>query len=470
MPPALNLPGSLLGILSALRPCFTAPSFVTFCGLVAGLAGQTRRRTVTGMLLGACLHRAWPHDRAHYFFTRARWEIDQLGLGIAQVAVLALVPPGADLRVAVDDSVFRRSGRKVHGAAWQHDGSSPSLSKLSYGNCFVAVALLVTVPFCSREIGLPVLVRLHVPEKKNMKAKKGTASAKAAKGAAGKQAATKKTAAEKKRPSKVDTAAALVTLLANAFPDRTVHAVADAAYHGPALRALPGNVTWTCRIPRNARLYAPAPPRTGKRGRPWTKGACLGEPRDIAKTCAWETRVVRAYGRDQVKHVAEVTCLWYGSFKATPVRLILSRDQDTAEGYDLALVTTDMTAAPAALAARYAGRWEIEQAFGDARNVLGAGEARNRVKKAVERTIPFAMLVSSIVVIWYARHGHDPADIDNRREDQPWYTAKTEPAFEDMLAKLRRVLITARISGGSAAQPTPEEIRAVTAAWTAAAA
>jgi hypothetical protein len=469
MPPALNLPGSLLEILSALRPCFTAPSFVTFCGLAAGLAGQTRRRTVTGMLLGACLHRLWPHDRAHYFFARARWEIDQLGLGIAQVAVMLLVPPGADLRVAVDDSVFRRSGRKVHGAAWQHDGSSPSLGKLSYGNCFVAVALLVKVPFCSREIGLPVLVRLHVPEKKDRKAKKGTASAKAANAAAGKPAA-KKTAEKKKGPSKVDTAAALVSLFAAAFPDRTVHAVADAAYHGPALRELPPNVTWTCRIPRNAKLYAPAPPRTGQRGRPRTKGACLGEPGDIAQACAWETRTVRAYGRDQVKHVAEITCLWYGSFKTIPVRLILSRDQDTADGYDLALVTTDMTAGPAALVARYATRWEIEQAFGDARNILGAGEARNRARKAVERTIPFAMLVSTIVVIWYARHGHDPADIDDRREDQPWYTGKTEPAFEDMLAKLRRVLITARISGGSAAQPTPEEIRAVTAAWAAAAA
>ena len=42
------------------------------------------------------------------------------------------------------------------------------------------------------------------------------------------------------------------------------------------------------------------------------------------------------------------------------------------------LVTTDLTAAPAALVARYAARWAIEQAFADARNVLGAGEARNR--------------------------------------------------------------------------------------------
>jgi hypothetical protein len=110
--PSLNLPASLLEVLSVLRPCFTAPGFVTFCGLVAGLAGRARRRTVAGMLLGAALQHAWPHDRAHYFFARARWELDQLGLAVAQVVVLALVEPGADLRVAVDDSVFRRSGRK----------------------------------------------------------------------------------------------------------------------------------------------------------------------------------------------------------------------------------------------------------------------------------------------------------------------------------------------------------------------
>jgi len=202
--PSLNLPASLLETLSALRPCFTAPGFVTFCGLLAGLAGRVHRRTVVGMLLGGCLQRAWPHDRAHYFFARARWELDQLGLAAAQLVVLLLVPPGADLRVAVDDSVFRRCGRKVHGAGWQHDGSSPAKNKLSYGNCFVAAAILADLPFCSRTVGLPVLARLHLPGKGN-------------------------------GPGKVETAAALVSQLALAFPGRLVHVVADAAYHGPRI-------------------------------------------------------------------------------------------------------------------------------------------------------------------------------------------------------------------------------------------
>jgi DDE superfamily endonuclease len=112
MLPGLNLPVSLLCLLSELRACFTAPGFATFCGLAAGMAGRVRRRTVAGMPLGGCLQHAWPHDRAHYFFARARRGLDQLGLAVAQLAVL-LAGPGADLRVAVDDSVFRRCGLKV---------------------------------------------------------------------------------------------------------------------------------------------------------------------------------------------------------------------------------------------------------------------------------------------------------------------------------------------------------------------
>jgi len=445
MLPGLNLPASLAGLLAQLRPVFTGPSFRTFCGLVAGLAGQVRRRTVCGMLLGAGLGRCWPHDRAHYFFARAAWDLDQLGLAVARLAVGLLVPPGAAITVAVDDSVFRRCGRRVFGAAWQHDGSSPARNKLSFGTCFVTAGIIVALPFCSRPVCLPVLARLHVPGK----------------GRQGRQARRQAAAA-----STVTTAAALAGLLAAAFPGRPVHVVADAHYHGPALRDLPGNVTWTTRLPKNAVLHQLAPPRVRKPGRPPRKGPRLGTWAQLAAAASWQRATVRIYGRDTAEDLAEVTCLWYGCLDVITVRVILARDTATT----LALVTTDLTTPAAALVERYAARWGIEQAFTDARNVLGAGEARTRTRRAVQRTVPFAMLVHTLVITWYARHGHDPAGIAARRAGQPWYTTKTEPAFEDMLTQLRRVLICARISGGSPAHPEPEQITAVLAAWHAAAA
>ncbi len=80
------------------------------------------------------------------------------------------------------------------------------------------------------------------------------------------------------------------------------------------------------------------------------------------------------------------------------------------------------------------------------------------------------MLACTLIILWYARSGHDPADIDDRRAEQPWYRTKAEPAFEDMLVKLRRTLTAARFSGSRPAQPTEDQIHAVLAARDAAAA
>ena len=79
----LPLPVSLASLLAVFGPLFTAPSFRTFYGLACGFLGQTGRRTVCGMLAGAGLSRAWPHDRAHWFFSRARWSADDLGPAVA---------------------------------------------------------------------------------------------------------------------------------------------------------------------------------------------------------------------------------------------------------------------------------------------------------------------------------------------------------------------------------------------------
>jgi SRSO17 transposase len=123
MPPGPTAPRSLAGLLAAFRPCFTAPTFQTFIGLVVGLIGQTRRRTVCGMLTGAGLDRVWHHSRAHRLFTHARWSADALGLALADLIVTHLLPAGSPLTVAVDDTLFKRSGKKVFGVAWHHDGS-----------------------------------------------------------------------------------------------------------------------------------------------------------------------------------------------------------------------------------------------------------------------------------------------------------------------------------------------------------
>jgi hypothetical protein len=134
-------------------------------------------------------------------------------------------------------------------------------------------------------------------------------------------------------------------------------------------------------------------------------------------------------------------------------------------GYDLALVTTDAAESAAQVIERYAARWSIEVAIEDARQVFGAGQARNRAARAVERTVPFQLACQAIATCWYATAGHDLADVADHRARAPWYTSKAQPSTADMAAKLRRVIIAARYKTSRPDQPTPEEISILRLAW-----
>src|SRR6187551_2982341 len=444
MPPGPTAPCSLAGLLAEFRPCFTAPTFQTFVGLVVGLIAQTRRRTVCGMLTGAGLDQVWHHSRAHRLFSNARWSGDALGLALADLIVTHLLPAGSPLTVAVDDTLFKRSGKKVFGAAWHHDGAAKGPKPIGFGNCWVVAGIIVQLSFLSRPVCLPVLARLWRP----------------------------------RHTGKIAYARQLAELIAARYPDRTVHVVGDAAYVGERLRDLDGRITWTSRLKVTSVLHELPPPRTGRSGRPRTRGARVGTPADVAAlartTNTWRTTRVRRYGRTDAVQITERVCLWYGSFPSRTVRVILVRDDKPRthdrddRGYGLPLVTTDLEILRGGSGGPLRVPVGIEQAFADARQILGVGEARNRTRRAVERTVPFGLICFSMVTIWYALHGHAPDDVTSHRARARWYTTKTEPSYDDMAIKLRRVIIAARFRGPCPEQATPQETRSVLAAWAAA--
>jgi hypothetical protein len=444
MLPGATVPSSLAGLLAVFRPCFTAPTFPSFVGLIVGLIAQTRRRTVCGMLIGAGLEQLWHHSRAHRFFAVARWSSDTVGLVLADLIVTHLLPVGSPLTVAVDDTLFKRSGKKVFGVAWHHDGAAKGPKPIGFGNCWVVAGIVVQLPFLSRPVCLPVLARLWRP----------------------------------RQTGKIAHARELAELIAARYPDRTVHVVGDAAYVGERLRDVDHGITWTSRLKVTSVLHELPPPRTGRSGRPRTRGPRLGTPIDLAAAATagarWRDTRVRRYGRTDTVQITERVCLWYGSFRSRTVRVILVRDDKPRtrdgddRGYGLPLVTTDLESSAEDLVARYASRWGIEQAFADARQIVGVGEARNRTRRAVERTVPFGLICFSVVTVWYALHGHAPDDVTGHRARARWYTTKAEPSYDDMAVKLRRVIIAARFRGPCPEQATPQETRAVLAAWAAA--
>jgi hypothetical protein len=174
------------------------------------------------MLAGAGLSRLWPHDRAHWFFARARWSADELGLAVAKLVAGLLVPAGEPVTVAIDDTLFRRRGKKVWAASWFHDGSAPGRAKTGYGNNWVIAAIVVRLPMVSRPVAVPVLAKLVITN---------TNSA-----------------------SRLWLARRMTELLAGALPGRHIHVVADSAYAGGELKKLPPQVTWTTRPRKDAAL------------------------------------------------------------------------------------------------------------------------------------------------------------------------------------------------------------------------
>jgi hypothetical protein len=429
---ALPVPASLMTLLAWFAPLFTAPSFRTFTMLACGFLGQSGKRTVCGMLTGAGLSRLWPHDRAHRFFSRARWNPDDLGICAARLVISLLVPDGEPVEVLIDDTLFRRRGKRVWAASWFHDGSAQGPAKTGYGNNWVVLAVRVRLSVMSRPVAVPVMAKLVI---------KGTSSA-----------------------SRLWLARRMVTRLAAELPGRQVHVTADSAYAGEELKKLPDGVTWTTRLRSNAALYDLPPERTGRKGRPRVKGDRLPPLAKLAAATAFSQVTVTRYGKTETIAAAAVTCLWYYVTGARPVTVILIRDKSKT-GFNLALVTTEKNQEIARVIERYAARWAIEVAIEDAKQLFGTGQARNRTARAVERTIPFMLACQAIAITWYATAGWSPADTEARRANAPWYTAKTEPSTADMTAKLRRVIIAAKFKPLRPDQPTPEEIHAIQMAW-----
>jgi hypothetical protein len=205
------------------------------------------------MLVGARLAGRWHHSRAHRFFAAARWSPDQLGLALLAVICARLTDGEGALRLVVDDTLYRRAGRKVWGASWHHDplgAAGKGRKPVAWANCWVVVGVLVDLPFVpGRTVCLPVLARLWRPRQPGR--------------------------------AKLDLACELVGLICARMPERRVHLVCDAAYVGKALVGLPAPVTTRLRC--DAALYQLAPPRqAGQRGRPRRKGSRLPELETLA--------------------------------------------------------------------------------------------------------------------------------------------------------------------------------------------
>src|SRR6266566_3432429 len=205
---------SFAPLLLAFQPCFTQPSFRSFWALVCAWILCSGRRSLTRVIQAAQLSQFKHYCSFHRFFSKARWNLDELGHCVLRL----LLPFCSQLLVAaVDDTLARKSGR--------HN--------------WVVFSLHISFPFAPhKHWALPILVRLYRKKRKN----------KLAPGRRGKWE-RKQTgqASPKQYRTRPQLALEMIQIVAGWVPDRLLQVTADSEYGGRAISR---------HLPANAEIYA----------------------------------------------------------------------------------------------------------------------------------------------------------------------------------------------------------------------
>jgi hypothetical protein len=433
----MQLTPSFRLLLQPFRPVFTAPAFRLFVLILTGWALSSRHRYITECIFTAGQVGLGHWSCFHRFFSHYAWSLDDLCRVLTGLLLRRFAATGPVL-LAADDTLCRKRGLGLFGAGMHHDPlfSSKALKVFSWGHDWVVLALLVPLPRWAptQVFALPLLFRLYVNVQGLAKGQKKKAKKKAAAGLKKKW----RRPANSTHRTRPELLVEMLHLLAGWFPDRTFVVSADSAYAGQSvLQHLPGNVDLISQVHPKGVLYAPPPPKVkGQRGAPRKKGQRLPDLQGWADDAQspWQELAFDQYGLHTTLAVKVQQALYYTAGKGRLLTIILTRDRE-GKRPDHRFYCTRLDWGAREVLSAYASRWALEVTFEGAKQVLGLEDAANRLPKAVRRTAPVALLLYSLVVLWFDEVGHEQV----RLPERPWYRHKREPSFQDMVTTLRRL-------------------------------
>jgi hypothetical protein len=304
--------------LGSLEPAFTRPTYRRFVLLVLAAILTTGAHTIANML--RCLGPLAPGDPSSYhrFFSRDRWSSWALARRLAGMVFAYFVAKGT-IELAVDDTVTEHPGPEVYGKGCHRDPvrSTHSFTAFRWGHKWVALVVLVKVPWARRRWALPLLLALYRP--------KGKA---------------------RRHKTPVQWAQQMLRVLMRWFPDRRFTCTGDGAYGSHAFASFAARhrrqLTLVSGFYANANLVSPPPPYSGH-GRPRVKGDDLPSPAAVVRDTANRRRTeVDWYGGGQrcVEVVSGSGC-WFQSGKGlVPVSWVFVHDV-TGTHRDQYFFTTD---------------------------------------------------------------------------------------------------------------------------------
>jgi DDE superfamily endonuclease len=372
-----------------------------FIQLALGLLCGQKPKTITSALEWLDQRQQdWSAD--YRLFSQAQWQVQA---AFQPLFTQALAHPACGhqrVYTGQDDTLLRKTSRKIPGVAYARDPLSPPFQvNLVLGQRFVQTSLLLQPGGPAHPWrALPVSFS-HAPTPKIPKR------------ASPQEQAALKEVRKKHRLS-------LVALEQLQFcrqhldrqpggRQRWLIDVVDGGYSNRTFfQGLPERTDAVARVRKDAKFRACLPPDQRRGARKY--GPALPTPLQYLQdpNLPWQSTEVFVAGKIRPLHYKELPLLcWPKVTQARPLRLILIQ----AAGYRLRqgskllyrepafLITTDLTTPATELIAAYLARWEVEVNFRDEKTLLGVGQAQVRHPNSVERA-PALLVAAYAMLLW----------------------------------------------------------------------
>jgi hypothetical protein len=417
----LILPEPIMTLLAPFESVFRRPTWVKAQILFVGAILATGKRTVTAALRVMGLGDDAHFSSYHQVLNRAVWSPRQLSKNLLALLVQVLDSDETKpLVFGIDETIERRWGPQIAKRGIYRDAvrSSQSHFVKTSGLRWISLMWLTEIRWAARIWALPFLTVLAPSERYHEQAG---------------------------RPHKkiTDWARQMIFQLRRWLPHRALVVVADYSYAAlqflHACQTMVKPVTVITRLRLDAALYEPAPPPSGKAGRPRKKGQRSPTLQAILEDSQWKWQSVRVRwydGQTRGMEMTSQTAVWYHSgIPPVPIRWVLIRDPQN-EYETIALLSTTLELDPLQMINWFVQRWQVEVTFEEVRLHLGVETQRQWSDNAIARTTPVLLGLFS----WITLAAHllvERAQLSVRQA--AWYV-KERPTFSDALSAVRQQL------------------------------
>jgi DDE superfamily endonuclease len=429
MPP---LPDAIILVLAPFAPRFSDRVWRHAQVWLVGAMLAPGARTVTAALRVMGLAGEHRFTTDHGVLNRATWSARHGSRMLLGLRITLLVPAGATLVFGADDTVERRSGRKITAKGCDRDAVRSSQKPVirCFGLKGVSRMLLVPVPWSRRVWALPFRTALCQPAEQQDR---------------------------RRHQTSVAGVRQMIKQLRRWLPGRQLVLVGDGGFAAVslALACVNSQVAMVSRLRWDAALdHPPGPQPQGKRGPKPLKGKRqrrLPGWAERSETPGETMEVDWSGGQRNTWWVFSRTALW-DTPRVPPVaiRSVLVADPERQVRM-AALFCTDLATSPAQILPWVVMRWSVEVTCEECRAPLGLATQRPWSSQAIARTTPILFGLFSLVTVLALRlsgTGSLPA------QQTAWYR-KGEPTFVDCLAWVRQHLWRARYGVHSTPEAEP---------------